>query len=157
MGMDRTTIVAWSWDVDQVRQQLHVPCNGLWDERVLELEAQGLASFCMNVAPVPWDEDGKESVIPGWEDDPREDWGTVGIHPRGVLRLAELYQRPYVRLDESPAVLAHWRLVQAESDARLHAPRDEAQWTREYPEKAALWKAHQAEYWRKLAEGDSGA
>ena len=152
MSMDRTTIVDWSWDVDIVRQQLHVPLNALWDERVLELEAQGLASFCLYSAPVTWDEQGNESVTPGWEDEPRENWGTVDISARGVLRLAELYGRPYVKLAESPALLAHWRLVLGESEARLHAPHNEAQWAREYPEKAAIWKAHQAELFRKMEE-----
>ena len=157
MAMDRTPITDWSWDVDLVRQQLHVPCNSLWDKRVLELEVQGLASFCLHAAPVTWDEQGNEHEIPSWRDDPREEWGSVGIHPRGVLRLAELYGRPYVKLEESPALLAHWQLVQAESNARLHAPHDKDQWEREWPERAILWKAREAEYWRQLEEGDAGA
>lgn len=149
---DGTTITDWSWDVDQVRQQLHVPLNDLWGQRVLELEVQGLATFYMYAPPVTWDEDGNESLIPGWEDEPREEWGSVSIHPRGVLRLAELYGRPYVKLEESPALLAHWQLVQAEAEARLHAPYDEARWAREYPEKAALWQAHLAAWRRKWAQ-----
>ena len=67
-------------------------------------------------------------------------------------------RRPYVRLEESPALLAHWQLVRGESEARLHAPHDEAQWEREYPEQAACWQAWQAEYWRQLEEeGNAGA
>ena len=150
MAMDRTIIVAWSWDVDQVRQQLHVPCNALWDERILALEAQGLASFTLYSAAAT-------HTSPGWRDDPREEWGTVNLHARGVLRLAELYGRPYVRLEESPALLAHWQLVQAESAARLRAGHDKAQWEREWPEQAARWKAWQAEYWRQLKEGGADA
>lgn len=108
LAMDRITIVDWSWHVDQVRQQLHVPLNSLWDERILKLEAHGLASFCFNVAPVTHDAEGDLHEIPGWEDDsPREDWGSVSIHPRGVLALATLYGRPYVKLEESPALLAN--------------------------------------------------
>ena len=141
LAMDRTTITGWSWDVDQVRQALHVPANRLWDERILELEMQGLASFSMAAAPVTHDEHGKEHDIPGWRDQPRERWGSVDIHLQGVLRLAELYERPYVHLEESRAVLAHWKLVQRESAARLHAPYDEAQWAREWPERALLHKA----------------
>ena len=145
-ALDRTTIIGWSWDVDQVRQQLSVPANALWDERVLELEAQELASFCMYCAPVTWDEQGNEEVIPGWQDEPRDKWGSVGIHPQGVLRLATLYGRPYVRLHESPAVLAHWRLVQAESNARLRRTTwDEAQWAKEWPERAMMRKAREAQ------------
>jgi hypothetical protein len=37
MAMDRTTITSCSWDVDAVRQQLHVPLNALWEQRVLDL------------------------------------------------------------------------------------------------------------------------
>lgn len=157
LSMERTSIVGWSWDVDEVRQHLGVPADALWDQRILALEAQGLASFCFYVAPVTRDAQGTAHEIPGWQDQPREEWGSVGIHPRGVLRLAELYGRPYVKLEESPALLAHWQLVQGESEARLHAPRDEAQWEREWPERAALWKAQQAEYWRRQEEGDAGA
>ena len=50
-AMDRRTITGWSWDVDQVRQALHVPANSLWDERVLELEANGLASLIAQEFP----------------------------------------------------------------------------------------------------------
>ena len=147
--MDRTTITAWSWEVDVVRQQLHVPLNALWEERVFTLEMQELASFSFHAAPVTWDEQGNEHEIPGWQDEPRERWGSVDIFPRGVLRLAELYGRPYVRLEESPAVFTHWRLVQTESEARLHTPHDEAQWAREWPERALLWKARMAQQERE--------
>jgi len=81
MARDRTTIVNWSWDVDIVRQQLHVPLNAVWDERILALEVHGLAAFCMDAPPVTWDEDGNESLIPGWEDEPRERWGSVMQDP----------------------------------------------------------------------------
>ena len=95
LALDRTTITGWSWDVDQVRQALHVPANALWDERIVELEMHGLASFSMYAAPVTWDEQGQEHVIPGWQDEPSEKWGSLDITPQGVLRLAELYGRPY--------------------------------------------------------------
>jgi hypothetical protein len=146
MAMDRTTIVAWSWDVDTVRQQLHVPCNDTWEQRVFDLEVHGLASFSFYAAPVTYDEEGTAHELPGWQDEPRERWGSVGIHPAGVLRLAEIYQRPYVRREESPALLAHWQLVQQESEARLRAQpwQDEAQWAREWPERAFLRKAREA-------------
>ena len=45
VAMDRSTIVTWSWDEDQVRQALCVPLNTVWEQRVLELEVHGLASF----------------------------------------------------------------------------------------------------------------
>ena len=147
-AIDRTTITGWSWDVDQVRQHLHVPLTTLWEERILELEMQGLASFSMDVAPVTWDAQGQEQEIPGWQDEPRDKWGSVSIHPQGVLRLAQLYGRPYVRLEESPALLAHWQLVQTESAARerrLRTRWDEAQWAREWPERALLRKAQLAQ------------
>jgi len=134
MAEGRTTIIDWSWDVDLVRQQLHVPLTDLWEQRVLALEAQGLTHFCWDVAPLTYDDEGNEHEIPGWRDAPREAWGAVSISPRGVLTLAELYGRPYVRLQESPTVLAHWQLVQAESEARLSVPCDKAQWEREWPE-----------------------
>jgi hypothetical protein len=150
VAMDNTTITGYSWNVDQVRQQLHVPLNALWEQRVFALEVQGLASFSFYVAPLIHDEEGHEHEVPGWQDQAREQWGSVGIHPRGVLRLAELYGRPYVKLEESPALLEHWQLVQAESAARVHAPYDPAQWEREWPERALLRKA------REAGEGDSG-
>jgi len=157
VAMDRRTVTGWSWDVDQVRQQLHVPLNTLWEQHVLALEMQGLASFSFYTTPYTYDEEGQGQEIPGWQDEPREQWGSVGIHARGVLRLAELYGRPYVRLEESPAVLAHWQLVQAESAARLHAlPRDaahEAQWAREWPERARLWQAREDEDGCQWEEG----
>src|SRR6266699_4964674 len=74
MAMDRTTVTDWSWDVDAVRQHLHVPLNALWEQRVFELEVQGLATFTFAVAPVTYDEDGNEHEIPGWQDEPREKW-----------------------------------------------------------------------------------
>ena len=144
LAHDRATITNWSWDADQVRQQLSVPLTALWDERVLELEMQGMASFSMHVAPVTWDEHGQEQEIPGWRDEPREKWGSVDILPQGVIRLAALYGRPYVKLEESRAVLAHWQLVQAECAAReqrLEMGWDEAQWAREWPERALMYKA----------------
>ena len=145
MAMDRKAIVNWSWGVDQVRKHLHVPLNDLWEQRVLELEAQGLASFTLYSAAATRER-------PGWRDEPREKWGTVDISARGVLKLATLYGRPYVRLEESPALLAHWQLVQGASEARLHTPHDPVQWEREWPEQAILWKAREAECWRRHEE-----
>ena len=157
-AMDRTTITNWSWDADQVRQHLSVPLTALWDERILELEMQGLASFSVYAAPVTWDAQGQEHEIPGWQDDPREKWGSVDIHPAGVLRLAELYGRPYVKQAESPALLAHWRLVQAECAARerrLGMGWDETQWAREWPSGPCSARPN----WPRLAqeEYDGGA
>ena len=149
MALDRTTITGWSWDVDEVRQALHVPADELWDERVLALEMHGLASFSMDVAPVTWDTEENAHEIPGWQDEAREKWGSLDIHAAGVLRLAELYGRPFVKLEESPALLAHWRLVQEESDARLRRlgrGYDQAQWEREWPERAMLHKALMAQW-----------
>jgi hypothetical protein len=58
---------------------------------VLELEAHGLASFAYVAEPAEEDEDG--NPLPGWEDHTvREDWGTLSINPRGVLRLVALYK-----------------------------------------------------------------
>lgn len=147
----RQTILDWFWNVDQVRQQLHVPADAVWDLRVLQLEADGLAHFTFSVAPVTYDAQGTAHEIPGWRDDPREQWGSVSISPRGVLRLATLYGRPYVLATESPAVLAHWRLVQAEAAARSLAPYNPETQAREWPERALLWKAMEA------AEGASNS
>ena len=127
--------------MDQVRQALHVPLNALWEQRVLEVEMQGLATFTFAVAPVTYEADGTRHEIPGWQDQPRDQWGSVGIHPRGVLRLADLYGRPYVRMEESPALRKHWCLLQAESETRLHTPYDQEQWAREWPERAMLFNA----------------
>lgn len=155
LALDRATILDYSWDVDLVRQALAVPANTLWDQRVLELEAQGLASFCLYSAPVTWDEQGNESVIPGRDNQLREHWGSVCIYSRGVLTLATLYGRPFVRMTESRALAAHWQAVQAESAARTTAQAaayaagpealaaHEAQWAHEYPEQAARWQAVQ--------------
>ena len=71
-----------------------------------------------------------------------------------MLALATLYARPYVRLNESPAVHAHWHLVQRESEARLHTPYDEETWAREWPERALAWKARQAQFGQKWWEDD---
>jgi hypothetical protein len=138
--------------VDQVREQLHVPLNALWEERIFELEMQGLATVSFAVAPVTTDAEGHVHEIAGWQDTPLEHWGSVDIHPRGVLRLADLYARPYVRLEESPALLAHWELVQRESAARLQLPHDPEQWAREWPERALRRKAQLAEI--EEQEGD---
>lgn len=149
---DGVKVSHYSWDVDAVCQQLHVPCNALWDQRVLELEAQGLATFTLYAAPITYDEHGNEQEIPGWRDEPSEQWGEVCISARGVLRLAELYGRPYVKLEESPALLAHWWRVQAESKERLHTPYNREKWECEWPEQAILSKAREAEYWRRWEE-----
>jgi hypothetical protein len=148
-SMDRTTVENYSWDVDQVRQALHVPLTPLWEERVFDCELQGLASFCFNVAPYFYDNDRVEHEIPGWRDEPRDNWGSLSIHPAGILRLATLYGRPYVRLHESHALIEHWKLVCDESEARTKAPLDEGKWQREWPERYAAWKA-------RLAELESG-
>ena len=119
MALDRTTITDWSWEEEQVRQALDVPAtDAVWDERVLALEAQGLASFSVYAAPLTRAADGTEHELPGWRDQPREDWGAVGIHPEGVLRLAALYGHPPGPVDAS-TLLAHWQGVQAASAARL--------------------------------------
>jgi hypothetical protein len=143
VAIDRRTIETWSWEEDSVRQALHVPLNTVWEQRVLELEVHGLASFAYGAPPVTHDAAGNAHEIPGWEDMPRDQWGSVSIHPAGVLTLATLYGRPYVRLEESPAVRAHWQMVQRECKARLQAPHDEETWAREYPERALHLKASQ--------------
>jgi hypothetical protein len=94
---------------------------------------------------ITYNEEGNEQEILGWQDEPREKWGSVDIHPQGVSRLADLCGRPYVRLEEAPALLAHWQLMQAESEARLHIPHAPVQWEREWPERAMLWKARLAQ------------
>jgi len=156
LSSDGARIVDYSWDVDHVRQALHVPLDALWDERVLELEMQGLASFCLHSPPVTWDDDGTEHEIPSWRDEPREEWGTLSLYARGVLRLAELYGRPYVRVSESPALIAHWHLVEAESAARHSAPYDPEKRAREWPEREILWQAWLAEHKRRW-DDDAGA
>jgi hypothetical protein len=153
VAMDRTTVTAWSWDVDQVRQQLQVPLNTMWEQYIFELEIKGLATFTFGVAPVTYDEQGHQHEIPGWHDQPRENWGSVSLYPRGVLRLADLYGRPYVRVDESPALVAHWHVVQAESEARLQTPYDQEQWAREWPEQTLLFHARLAQ--REASETDA--
>jgi hypothetical protein len=142
VGLDRETIENWSWDVDQVRQALYVPLNAVWEERVLELEMQGLASWCCYAQPVTYDDQGTAHEIPSWQDTlPLGEWGSWSIHPAGVLKLATLYGRPYVRLAESPAVHAHWDVVQRESAARAQEPYDPEQWEREWPERARAFFA----------------
>lgn len=123
-------VTDWHWDVDLVRQQLYVPLNNLWDARILELERQGLTSFAYYTAPKD------EAWDAAFENEPRENLGSVDIYARGVLKLADLYGRPYVRYGESPALFAHWELVQTEMIARLKAPMDEEKFAREYPERA---------------------
>lgn len=145
-SLDRTEIENYSWDVDQVRQGLHVPLTPLWDERVFDLEIQGLARFCFNVAPYYHDDDGVEQEIPGWRDEPRDNWGSVSILAVGVLRLATLYGRPIVRFGESQALVTHWLLVHEEIAARLKAPHDHEKWEREWPERALALKAWQAQF-----------
>ena len=129
----RTQLVTWSWQESEVRQALHVPLDDLWEQRVLALEGAGLV--CVSLL-------GPE---PGSEDEPREDWADVSLFPQGVLTMATWYGRPYVRQAESPAVLAHWTLVQAESAARLQQPHDEARWAREWPERYLSWVAKMAQ------------
>ena len=134
-----------------MRQALHVPLDTLWDERVLALEMAGLAVFCLHTAPLEVDEQGAEREIPGWRDQPRDQWGTLSVSAPAVLRLAALYGRPVVRAHESPAVLVHWELVQREAQARLTAPHDEARWQREWPERYARFKA-----WEQAAGDEQG-
>jgi hypothetical protein len=136
-----TSIHAWSWHEDIVRQQLAVPRDAQWTERLLALEAQGLTSFSFYTTPGEYDEDGMFHEDPSWRDQPREDWGYTNIHAPGVLRLAERYGRPYVRCGESPALLAHWQLVHAEAQARGNAPYDPVRWAEEWPERAAVSRA----------------
>jgi hypothetical protein len=85
------TVTNVLWEEALVRQRLNAPFDDLWDQRVLELEAHGLASFTY-VAEL-WDKDEDGNPPPGWEDTiVREAWGTLYISPRGVLRLGELYK-----------------------------------------------------------------
>jgi hypothetical protein len=91
------TVTNVLWEEALVRQRLDAPLDDLWDQRVLELEAHGLASVTYMVAPWEVDEDG--NLLPGWEDRTiREDGSTLNIYPRGVLRLAELYKPEASRL-----------------------------------------------------------
>jgi hypothetical protein len=138
-------IIDWSWEADEVRQQLHVPLNALWHERVMALMAQALAEPFLRIGePWTYDSEGNMVQIPQWEDTVAiEDWTQISIFARGVLTLATLYGRPYVRFEESPALLAHWQLVQAEAAAQRHRRNagdySEAQYAEEYPEKAVLF------------------
>jgi hypothetical protein len=133
----------WSWDVDQVRQQLAIPWDTRWDEHVGDLEVQGLVTFCLYAEPPV-----------GWEDEPREHYGSLFIHAAGVLRLAAIYGRPYVRLHESSALLAHWCLVEAEAVARLRAPYEPGRWEREWPERHWLRRGRE-EAWRGDTSGET--
>jgi hypothetical protein len=100
------TVTNVVWEEALVRQRLTAPLDDLWEQLVLELEAHGLASVTYMVAPWEVDEDG--NLLPGWEDRTvREDWGTLHIYPRGVLRLAELYQPGQTM----PTILLLWRIV----------------------------------------------
>jgi hypothetical protein len=110
-----------SWEEALVRQRLAAPLDELWDQRVLELEAHGLASVTYMVAPWEVDEDG--NLLPGWEDRTvREDWGTLHISPRGVLRLAELY-----RLGQTtPKLPVLWELVKRIFSAHTSATSNQA-------------------------------
>jgi hypothetical protein len=155
VAMESRAITGYSWGVDEVRVQLAVPHTALWEQRIRALELHNLASFTCESAPVSRDAEGPEHACPGWADAPREPWGSVGIHPLGVLTLADLSLRPYVRLEDSPAVRAHWDLVQAESAARLHTPHDPAQWAREWPEQATLFTAWEAQYAHELGAGNA--
>ena len=85
------TVTNVVWEEALVRQRLNASPDDLWDQRLLELEAHGLASFTYVAEPWDMDEDGYP--LPGWEDTTVcEDWGTLHIYPRGVLRLVELYK-----------------------------------------------------------------
>jgi hypothetical protein len=150
MAMDRVTVVRWDWHEDDVRQALHVPLDDVWQERVMQLELQDLASFTMYAAPTWTDEDGVEHGLLNWRDLPREELGSVTISPMGVLKLAALYGRPYVTFAQGPDVLIdHWELVQNESAARMTGPHDEARLAREWPEQTLLWKAQLEEQEKK--------
>lgn len=143
VSMDRRTVETYSWDVDVVRQALHVPLDDLWEERVLAIEHAGLTSLS-----------SLSGLGPSSEHAPRESWAELSIQPHGVLQLAALYGRAIVRHADSPAVLQHWRLVQAEAAARLAQPLDEARFAREFPERHRQWKAWEAEYWASRDETD---
>jgi hypothetical protein len=135
-------ILAYAWEEDLVRRALAVPLDDRWQEHLLALELAGLAVFCMHAAPVTWDEEGTAQEVPGWQDQPREHWGSLSIFPAGVLRLATAYGRPYVTYAQAPEVLVeHWRLVQEEGTARLHAPHDMGRWQQEFPEDYAVFQA----------------
>ena len=134
---DRQSITNYSWDEDIVRQALHVRLDDTWLARVAALESLHLAGLCMFAAPVTHDEDGTEHVIEGWEDAPRGTWGDTYIFAEGVLRLAELYGRPYVRYTQLPAVLLdHWTLLEREAEAWRQQGWDEERFRREWPEEA---------------------
>ena len=45
---------------------VHVPLNTLWEQHVLALEMQGLASFSFYTTPYTYDEEGQGQEIPGW-------------------------------------------------------------------------------------------
>ena len=79
MAVDRTTMVDGAWNVDQVRQQLHVPCNTLWNKQILAREAHGLADLTLYSAAAT-------HAHPGWRDAPRAQWGTADSAACGVLR-----------------------------------------------------------------------
>ena len=94
----------WSWPVDAVRQQLHVPANTLWDERIMALVSQGQATYALSFGePWTYDEAGNMVTIPNWRDTvPFEEWAEIAIYARGVLWLATLYGRPYVNWRNRP-------------------------------------------------------
>lgn len=150
LAVDKTTIVEWGWDVDQVRQHLHVPLNELWEQRLLELLAHGQATFTMYGMPYHEDAEGRAVDVPNWQDTlPFDDLSDLDIFASGVLRLADRYGKPYVRLGESRALLEHWKRVQREAEERAHMPYDEAKWAAEWPEAYARWQARLAEWERK--------
>ncbi len=158
LDYDGVTITEYGWWEDEVRQALFVPLDDTWGERVLELELQGLASFSMYCAPLYWDADGTRQEIPGWQDEPREKRGEVHIYARGVLKLAALYGRPYVRHEESEALWAHWALVWTEYQARIKAhgdPGHEEKWAREYPERALYFQAQMRQMDDELEGGSA--
>jgi hypothetical protein len=132
--------------VDTVRQALHVPLDDVWEERLFALECQGLAYFSFDAPPVVRDADGTEHLMDGWKDRPREDFGSLSLYAAGVLRMADLYGRPYVRWHESKALVAHWQVVRADMAARLTAPYDQEKWSREWPERALMFKARCAQW-----------
>jgi hypothetical protein len=91
------TVTNVVWEEALVRHRLTASPDDLWDQRMFELQAHGLASYFY--AAEPWDIDEDGNPLPGWEDRTVcEDWGTLHIYPRGVLRLAELYKPEASRL-----------------------------------------------------------
>jgi hypothetical protein len=148
---DGKHVTDWVWSEDTVRQALYAPLNNTWGQRVLELELHGLARFHADRPPVMRHTDGTPKAFPSWQDVPRDAYGWVLIGARGILKLAALYGRPYVRYGESPALSAHWELVLAEFETQC---KDGATWEREYPEQARARDAWERQMYTRMYDMD---